>query len=179
MQAPTCISPGDLVQALTPSRLHWKDIQSRYDNLEELVAYLASNPIFLHDYTTAYGYSAGNMVMDIRSAVCMLVSRLFTDKELQAFVDRDMMHYVNHGLALSVPTLRKRVGTVSQERLVGVARMACLGLILKLIADDMAEPRSLLEALIGEFDLDTNQRQALLASVITNFCPHDRKFTLH
>ncbi len=179
MESTALASPGEVLTALTPSRLHWKQLVSRFGELDQLVQAIATTPLFQHSYFALYGRHVEEMLQDIRSATSLLLCNMFTQAELDAFKERDVLHYVNQGLALAVPHLRKRLVTVDQSRCVEVCRMACFGFIFKQIAEDLADPRPLLTELVEQLEIEPSQRMSLIASVVTLFCPQSRSFTLH
>lgn len=179
MQTNVQATSGDLVQALTPSRIYWKQLSARYEHLDELVSAIACTPLFQHSYFTLYGKRLEEMLQDIRSATGLLVCNLLTQKELQAFSDRRVVHYINHGLALAVPHLRKRLDSIDQSRFVEVIRMTCFSFIFKQIAEDLSDPRPLLTDLVKELEIEPSQQMSLIASVVSNICPASRSFTVH
>lgn len=170
---------GDLVQALSPTRIYWKQLNARFEHLDELVQAIAATPIFQHAYFNLYGKKLEEMILDIRSAAGLLVCNLLTHDELKAFSERNVVHYINHGLALAAPHLRKRMESLDQSRFVETFRMVCFSYIFKQIAEDLADPRPMLTELVEHLEITPGQRMSLIASVVTTICPKSRQFTVH
>jgi hypothetical protein len=175
-----CIAtPCDLLAALTPTSLYWRTLQSRIEDLDRTVTLIATEPLFQHTYGSVHGRDLREMLLDIRSATSLMAANIFTRNEIETFCDLGYVFYLNHGLALAARHLRPRAPTIPDTIFVQTARMRAFSFILKLLGEDLKEPRPVLQDLVGRLDLDEQEKMSLLHAAMVNCANQSSKIVHH
>jgi len=172
-------NPCDLLAALTPTRVYWRTLQRRIEDLDETVNMIVSTPFFQHTYGSVHGVTPEEMIMDVRSATGLLASNIFSPVEIQAFVDLGLIQYMNHGLALAARHLRARAPTIPDQVFVQTVRLRAFSFILKLVGEDLKEPRPVLQDLVDRLQVTDGERMSLLHAAIANVINQSNKIVLH
>ncbi len=175
----TAINPGELIAALSPSRIYWRALSRRMDGLDELVHLMAQSPMFQYTYGSIHGLDTFNVINDLRAATSLMAMSVFSENEIAYFHRRDLLGYVNHGLALAARYLRPRVSNIPVESLLDTIRSTVFSFILKLIGEDLKDPRPVLQEVVSHLDLSDSARMAVLQAALANVKNQSSKITVH
>lgn len=176
-----CIAnPRDLHAALVPTGTYWRELSSRFQDLDQTVLQIVSTPLFQHTYGTAYGSpTKEEMLLDARSATSLLANNVFSFTEIQVFGELGLVSHMSHGLALAARHLRARASTIPPQQFVQTVRMRAFTYILKLIGEDLANPRPTLEKVVRGLDINEAERMSLLQASLANVINQSSKLVLH
>ena len=179
METNVLATPEQVVAALSPGRLYWKELRRKWESAEDYVQAIIDTPLFRHVYRERHGRNLEDMIMDVRSATGLLTNQLITAEELEMFESRGLIPYVSQGLALAAHSMRPRLASLNQGDFITNVRIACFSFILKLIGEDLCEPRQVLTELIDKLELDPARRMSLLAAAVASATDKSQRITLH
>lgn len=162
-----------LINALNPSRRAWRQVCREFPNascLEDMVGVTLSEPLFKYTYGWITGIADPfAMSTDVKSGVAMLANNLLSPSEIATFVQADLFHHLQTGLAISARALRDRTHQIPVERFVSTARVTTFTCVLKLVTDDLQSPMCTLTWLLDQLDLSGDERMSLLQMTMTNY----------
>lgn len=173
-------NPSDMLAALTPTRLYWRNLQRQVDgDLDELLANIVNTPLFQHTYGSVRGLDLDEMIEDAKSATGMIIGNIFSANELMLFTGMGMLSYMNHGLALAARRLRDQQNSIPTQAFVPHARMTAFTFILKLMGEDLKNPAPTLHEIIEQLEISPPERLSLLQATMANVMTQSRAITLH
>lgn len=175
----TAPEPRDLLAALMPNQSYWQNLQSQVEDLDRTLSMYANQPMVQHTYGSVHGRNWREMVIDLRSAAGLLNANVFTSAEVDAFIELGMAEYVNPGLALAARYLRPRAPTIPDQILVQTVRTTAFSFVLRLIGEDLKEPRPVLQNLITRFEMEEREKMSLLQAALINCANQSKKIVHH
>ena len=174
------ISAQDLIAALEPTRIYWRNMSRRFEELDEMVSMILETPLFQHTYVhTLQNPNPTDMIYDVRSGTGLLANNLFSLEEIRIFEKFQLSHYVNVGVVFAARHLRTRFTTIPASTFVESARTIAFTHIFKVIGDDLIDPRPVLEKLIESFDLPPEQKLSLFQAAMANTTLSSKSIVLH
>lgn len=171
--------PRALIAALSPTGGYWRSMSEKFEALDETVHAIVMAPLFQHTYASVHGSSVDDMILDVRSATSLLASNIFHPDELEVFVAKEVVPQMNQGLALAARDLRRRAPTFPTQTFVELARNVALTYVLRLIGEDLKDPRPVLKEMLAQMKLTDRQRMALLQAAVLNCHRRSSKIVLH
>lgn len=173
----TC--PQAIRKALQLTVPYWNELSERHGWMDDAVQLYCNSPLFQYEYTGTAARSSQEFIYDMRTSVALIANRLFTEQEVRAFHDEGFLLQLQHGVILAARILRERVQVMDLTKLVHTTRTMALTYALKVIGENMRDPRVLFRRVIERLEMDDHARMNLFQKSIMNTQAQSSRLVLH